>query len=222
MAHKFLQQVQKFESLGKNKRMNFVPIHINGVKLLFMKMGRSAGTLIYKQHLVEAIKEYPSNSIDYRQGGPHWVNRITDEEILNDYTVFIVTRNPFERVVSYYESLLKFGNYGGSQKYTFSKFINEQLLDKSGQLKLYPDNGHLLPISTHFELDDGTKFVDHIIRFENLEEDWDNFCSKIKLNLGSLTNESQTVYQPYYDSRTRTIVGDFYKRDLELFNYSFN
>ena len=67
--------------------------------------------------------------------------------------------------------------------------------------------------------------VDYICRFENLEEDF-RFVAKNHLKLKfevfpHLLKTDRKPYERYYDNRTRKMVKEFFRDDIENFNYSF-
>ena len=67
--------------------------------------------------------------------------------------------------------------------------------------------------------------VDFVGRFENIEKDFDSVCKKIKIVNTGLPHlkksERLKDYRGYYNEESRKIVGDFFKNDIELFNYEF-
>ena len=215
MAIKFPTFWYKYKLYGEHLKINFISMGFKDKKLLFMKMGRSAGTSI-----METLNSYivkTSRGWNLGQGGnDEWLKNITDEEIIRDYFVFLNVRNPFSRVVSYYEVTKH--HY---PKHDFNLFIKEHFLDSKGNIKKIPNNGHLWPSSIHYEFENGQRFVDFVIKVENLTEDWKNFCSKVEIPFRDLGNKKLIDYRPYFTSEQIEIVSKFYKRDLELFNYEF-
>jgi len=97
--------------------------------------------------------------------------------------------------------------------------------------KKYPDGVfRYRPIKWHqhsqmtFLVDaDNNMRMDHILRFENLNEDWCNFCKKVGLDLElpHVNKSPGKHYTEYYDDETREIVAKRYAKDIEYFNYEF-
>ena len=71
---------------------------------------------------------------------------------------------------------------------------------------------------------DGKVRLDFIGRFERLEEDFKKLCGKIGLNvsLPHLNQSQHRDYRSYYTPELRDRVGEFFKRDVELFGYTFD
>tara|TARA_Y100000034_G_scaffold122237_1_gene167438 strand:+ start:478 stop:1191 length:714 start_codon:yes stop_codon:yes gene_type:complete len=232
---KFYRQIDKYDKIGV--KMNFVPMSFspwtNDKKLIFMKMARSAGTSIWRHSLKPYIKKIGGWS-GGQGGSKDWLKSLSDEEILNDYFIFIFVRNPFDRVVSWFNHtqwriLSKLT--GEQLKNFFDCYVKETFLDNK-MSDIYM--GHLLPSSTHCEYDEsGELFVDFIGRFENLDEDWSKFCKIVKIpqtsgGIGTMLPKSnrnktkeQKHYRYYYTDELVDIVANYYKRDLEMFNYEF-
>jgi hypothetical protein len=78
----------------------------------------------------------------------------------------------------------------------------------------------------------GRIIVDHIIKFENLQAGFDDACSA--MSLGQITvphvNRSglekkgvpSMTYSEYYDQEAVDLVANLYRRDIELFDYSYH
>lgn len=69
--------------------------------------------------------------------------------------------------------------------------------------------------------------VDAILRFENLQEDFDGVLrqrgvtGEHNIPLVNRTDERRNSYHEYYSDRSRKIVGQIYRDDLRRFDYSF-
>ena len=65
----------------------------------------------------------------------------------------------------------------------------------------------------------------HIMKLENLWKDFDILAKKIwlpdNLKIPHLRKSWTEDYKKYYDEETKKMVEKRYKKDLELFNYSF-
>lgn len=66
--------------------------------------------------------------------------------------------------------------------------------------------------------------VDFIGKCENLQRDFEAVMQKLNLpcvKLPHMNSLKPEDYRSYYDNDTREIVGEWFKRDIELFDYSF-
>ena len=189
-------------------------------KVIYMKCGRTAGTpmhnILNQINVVEVSRPYFFNN-----GSNEWLENITDEEIKNDYFVFTFVRNPFERLISGWNAFVTIGKVNNN----FETFIKH---NGTGGYWLYEDgsisNDHWFPQSKYVEFDDGERFTNFVGKFENLEEDWRSVSQRIGIQDQIKKNKYRTskeYYRSFYTEELIEIVSDFYKRDLELFNYEF-
>jgi hypothetical protein len=141
----------------------------------------------------------------------------------DDLLKFAFVRNPWERLVSAYidkiqgDSLLQ-----GSQLKNYKKKYNtfNKMVQFIKSAKLEELNEHfnsqinLLPLNK----------LDFIGKFENLQEDFNIICDKIKIPRQKLPHQNKSKhkhYTEYYDDETRAIVAEKYRKDIEYFGYDF-
>ena len=65
---------------------------------------------------------------------------------------------------------------------------------------------------------------DHLIRYENLEEDFNKMCSKLKLGkieLGHYKKKERKDYREYYNKETKNKIYNRYTNIIKQFNYKF-
>ena len=134
------------------------------------------------------------------------------EQVFQSYFKFGVIRNPWDREASRY------------------KFIKKQ---KSNEWHKYGQNGFNEYLFKFVELGlvnydalkiDGKIGVDYIMKFENLQEDFDFVCGRIGIPQKELSHENKTNgkhYAEYYDDETRQIVAKKYAKDIKMFGYEF-
>ena len=70
----------------------------------------------------------------------------------------------------------------------------------------------------------GEILVDYIIKFENLNRDWNNMFEDIGYEvpqLPVLNKYKHKHYSEYYDNETREFIGWLFKKDIDAFGYKF-
>ena len=73
----------------------------------------------------------------------------------------------------------------------------------------------------------GDNQLDFIGRYENLQEDYEYICNKLKLSVIQLSNKKSGYrkkkhYSVYYDEDTKNRVTTHFETDLSLYDYGFN
>lgn len=138
---------------------------------------------------------------------------------------FCISRNPYDRLVSAYHYLLK----GGRNKHDSRDC--ELFIKPYNGFKDFVENGlkeasekqlHLLPQVFWVLNDLGNPEVETVLRQENLQNDFDDFCDYINLKHRILEITNKTDHQrweKYYDAETREIAYEIYHEDFTFFNY---
>lgn len=128
-----------------------------------------------------------------------------------DYHVTGCVRNPFDRLVSWWKWIPKFDTrFTG---YTFEDFLTHKITS----LPIFNPQFNFFTIN-------GVISVDTIIKFENLQQDFDTFCSNVNIDhipLPNVNRSNRKCYTEYYDNTTHNIVASKYKKDIEYFGYRF-
>ncbi len=135
---------------------------------------------------------------------------------IENYQIFCVIRNPFDRIFSMWkwESSVK-GFFEGVdyKKLKFKEFLQNHTWD------WYFKPQYDFIYSDHIDINRV-----NLIRFENLQNDFDIACDKIEIPRQQLphTNKSKHKhYTEYYDDETKQIVAEKYAIDIEYFGYEF-
>jgi hypothetical protein len=135
---------------------------------------------------------------------------LNDEKIWRNYFKFAFDRNPWDRQVSFYHHRYR----REAIPPPFADFIHSDQRARLDNFEIYSIDGDLA--------------VDFVGRFETLEQDLKHALEQVGLTLGSALPRAKTTfrrshapYRDYYDGDTRAIVGDWYKREIELLDYAF-
>jgi len=144
-----------------------------------------------------------------------WERRFArvDDAYLARTCTFTIVRNPFDRVVSAFFYLRR-----KCRGHTFADFV-VRVLGREG-----------VAFDPHFDVQsdglflDGTLLVDHVGRFETIQESWRQIAARIDAptplpHRGQ--SERAATYAGYYDDAARRVVEDLYRDDLANFGYTF-
>jgi len=138
----------------------------------------------------------------------------------NDYFIFSFVRNPWDKIVSqYFFNGEKFCMKHLGRPADFTEYIVEIV----GRDKFY---SMYEPRNLPYIVDDkGKQLVDFIGRFENLQKDFDLVCDKIgmpKKVLPKINQSKHDHYTTYYNKKTKNIIAQKFKDDIEYFGYVFD
>ena len=167
-------------------------------KCIFIHIPKTGGTSVETLFGNEKHNHDKRERIIEKIGMPSW----------KSYLKFSIVRNPWDRMVSAYSYV--------KRPSPFKKWLDK---DRTDWFMLTIAKPQLDWIS-----ENGTLFVDYIIRFENYSEELQAVCDKLgkKLDIVPHTNKSQHKhYSFYYDEETIEIVRQMHKRDIDYFGYKF-
>ena len=127
---------------------------------------------------------------------------------------FTVARNPFDRAISMWK------HESWVHIKSFREFCNEIISERP---KTDMQMWHIQDFYSHL-FNNHIFLLDHVIRFENLQEDFNTVCDKIEIPRQQLPHKNKSKhkhYAEYYDDETREIVAKKYAKDIEYFGYKF-
>lgn len=193
----------------------------------------------------------------YRRIGQHvdaaTIKARESAAVWNDYFKFSIARNPWDRALSYFfwdrrnDPALKpkkrLWHYLGvpydefrSVRDQFTRFVREKALPQTSDPRHYVTDGanrYRVPAEGYLENNDrfyildGQLCADFVIRYERLEDDYNEVCRRLGLpvtglpRLKSGIRKQRRPYTDYYTNETREIVADLHANDLRLFGYRF-
>lgn len=140
------------------------------------------------------------------------VRKVVGDEVWTVYTKFTVIRNPWDRLVSFYEYARQTGERGGTAGRSFEEWVEYR--------SLFPK------MSPYIMSEEGDILVDYVIRFENLMEDFKQMHERLgsKYTPSQIPHEKKTVrddYRCYYTSALAQKVYDELKEEIDFFGYKF-
>ncbi len=152
-------------------------------------------------------------------------------ELWESYFKFGFVRNPWDRLVSWWEMIRRnvaegrpmngFQRYVVSHAATFEDFIRKcgaEYRDHDGSKWIYRNQVDYLTDSS------GALLVDFVGRFENLSADFGFVAARLGLASGAVPHMNRSnhrLYPEYYSGELRDIVAQRYARDIAAFGYEF-
>jgi hypothetical protein len=133
------------------------------------------------------------------------------------YFKFAFVRNPFDRFVSYCAFMSRDSGQFASDARGFMKQVLFQVRPEQ----------HILFQPQHLLLTDadGDVLSDYVGRVEEMQAGYDQVCRQLGFEsapLGRVNSSQRGDYREYYDAELIAGVSEYYRRDLELFSYSFD
>lgn len=189
-------------------------------KFIFIHPPKCAGT---------SVREILRIEFESTQGGiyepaPHWslkewanyikhTHELTSFDI-KEWFVFGVIRNPFDRVLSYHEHIIRQEN----PKSIFKEWVKTSL-----------HNHYFRTHANFMNMFDYNKQLscDYFIRQEDIENGVRGLTEKLNIQNYELkhirhkTKRKESDYRKFYDNKTQQIIYDFFKDDIEYFGYEF-
>jgi hypothetical protein len=144
-------------------------------------------------------------------------------DIYSRFYKFAFVRNPWDWQVSMYHFILKetahirhelVKSMSGFEEY-LEWVINTRNPYARGATRLQKDM---------LTDDSGRLIIDFVGRYETLAQDFGHICRhlNIRASLPHLNSSRHRDYRSYYNERTRRLVAEHFREDIELFGYNFD
>jgi hypothetical protein len=184
-------------------------------KLIYIHVHRTGGAAfsnILKANLANNYKE--------RLQHAHLSSlRTTFFEKNAGYFAFGFTRNPWDRILSWY-SLIHFNDQKSlaKERERFEAFIESDaaLADLTSAFQYNSLD--------YFSNEKGEIKVNKIFHFENLDNEVESLFTQFNLPLREIPLVNETTkknYQDYYTDKSRHLIAQKCKKDIDCFNYTF-
>lgn len=136
---------------------------------------------------------------------------------------FCVVRNPYDRVVSEY--FCRWGGYRGKKNKNSAVTMNEYIQQKVRKSIQNHRGAHFLPQHMYVYNKQEEKVVDHVLRFENLNDDFSALMNLYDLpielpqkkNARNMTKSILTVAN--LTEKTIQVINEVYEQDFNRFGY---
>jgi len=191
-------------------------------KFIFVHPPKCAGT---------SVREILRKEINSTQGSvyepkPHWplqnwVDHIKHTHNLTSFDrkewfIFGVVRNPFDRVVSYHEHIIRHNKRNPNSR--FKEWVKTDLSNsfftkEHNFMNMFKYNKEIV--------------CDYFVRQENMENDVKVLFERLNiqdyelLHIKHKTKRKDDDYRSFYDEETKKIVYDCFRDDIEYFGYEF-
>ena len=189
-------------------------------KSIFIHVPKTAGI---------SIGRAVSQNSNYK--GDH--NRVSQKYSSTEWNKFIVCRNPYDRLISAFEYQKKMASLNINLGFQQRKFLKENpKATFSNFVNFIYRNRRLNELHTRPQIY-WTKYLNNspiqnlkIIRFENLQQELNEYFEEIKVPKIILTNENTSIrssFFEYYSNPTVILqVQKLYSMDFNFFRYSID
>lgn len=133
---------------------------------------------------------------------------------LQDVCSFVVIRNPYDRALSTYRHFNKDVSLSGFKAF-WQDAIGHTSLDHNVIAHLRTQKSFIVNAQ-------GEIAVDHLLRFERLRADFDEFTKKCNISarpLAHLGGHQPLKYEDFYDDDAKLLVQGIFQEDFDEFNY---
>lgn len=143
-------------------------------------------------------------------------------EVFDDFYKFAFVRNPWDWQVSMYHFILKNTDHVHHERVRKMRDLEEYLEWVVATRNPFARGATKLQKDMVTD-GDGNLIVDFVGRFESLAQDFARVCGKIgvQAKLPELNRTRHQHYTAYYNERSKNLVAEYFKADIELFGYDF-
>lgn len=145
-------------------------------------------------------------------------------ELFDQLFKFAFVRNPWDLQVSSYHHIQRERPHLLNGIRDFETFLRWKL-DPEREYQYIVDTS--IELQTDYLIDlKGNVIVDFVGRYEQLEDDFHEACSRIGIPPPPLPHKRKAEYRDdyrrYYTDRTAQLIADHFKQDIDMLNYTFD
>ena len=227
--NKFLNRILNKYNKARYASKKASKFHIKQAPMIFVKTPKTGSTAI--QHLLHKHRSWLfMNELMNRPGfdlrGQNLSTHIIGvgsykarmkfkaqyPDIWEQAYKFSVVRNPYSKALSSWR-------YCPSTK---DKSLLEALSNPPKEEENFHDYMHFTKTQTSMLTRDGEIYVDELLRYENLNEEWRNFCDKHEIAAGDLPMLNKTARKKTKEELTSEeikLINELFAEDFETFGY---
>ena len=197
-------------------------------RIIFVEIPRTATTsishnLLYINNIKNDFKQDKNKSRHLKMSD---VKKLDLKYELSEYTVFSVLRNPWRRYASFAQwvlDVLDNKNLKNTIEYEFCSRLKKKYGKNPSTIIRYAIAGGQL--QSNFIITDDEVSVSVLLKFENLQKDYTNFCLFNGIEnekLRSINKSRNYDYRDYYDSDLINTVAMHEKKIIDLMGYTYD
>tara|TARA_B100002019_G_C21056455_1_gene491868 strand:- start:50 stop:673 length:624 start_codon:yes stop_codon:yes gene_type:complete len=190
-------------------------------RFIFIEIEKTATTSIDHNLLwSNSIKNINDEHYSERHKTASYIKSLLKDDWFN-YTSFTVVRNPWQRYVSWLvwmEKILEtktkedrvwviFNKLFDDNNYSY-KDILKTIINKTGRTQ------------SEFVCDGTDIIVNELLRFENLQHDYNRLCSKLHIEKSGLKQLNTSKPYDYRDFYNQELIDLVYEKERRLINYA--
>lgn len=200
----------------------FVDVPRTSSSSIKVELHKNFGLIFGKKNLTE--QSFISTQIIPNHIPAKFMRRALGGKIWDSLFTFSIIRNPWDRMVSMYH-YRKIQVKNIPEDMTFSEYI--YLLNKDRGTGLFKYHGYYFSNADYLLDDHGEILVSYVGRYENRESDMKKIAEFTGIHdIGKIftqkSRENSESYRQYYNAESRDIVADLFRKDLDLFGYTFD
>ncbi|MGQ0621864.1 MAG: sulfotransferase family 2 domain-containing protein [Panacagrimonas sp.] len=147
------------------------------------------------------------------------------QEFFDRLYKFAFVRNPWDLQVSSYHHLKRERPLLLEGHESFEAFTRWKL--ESGRPYQYHLDTSITPLTDYLIDLRGKLLTDYVGRYERLHEDWDHICKRLGIVTPELPHKRKATdrskdYRSYYSDDLAELVGNYFRRDVEMLGYRFD